>query len=203
MSAAMEARTSARPEPTDALLEQLRALLPRRALTRREAERVAELQAGRLLAALCICAPPVPDRAVRDLPFLAVTERHDLPASGLATRTASGWVIVLRADECAVRRRFSLFHELKHVLDDPLVERLYPATRAASARERAERVCDHFAACLLMPRAWIVRDWAGGHQDVDALARRYRVSRPAARIRLATLGLLPPTPRCSTRGGPT
>ena len=133
-----------------------------------------------------------------DLPFLAVTHRPGFPTSGMATQTETGWVIVLRAEEAKVRQRFSLVHEFKHILDDPFIEWLYPTKNGYSPEDRAERICDYFAACVLMPRMWVKRDFAGGGiQDIARLARRYRVSQVAMAVRLAELRLLPPTPRCA------
>lgn len=178
------------------LLERLRALTPPRALTQSESLFVAERQAALLLSELDIQAPAVPHALLAELPFLIVARRADLPTSGMTTRTDSGWVVVLRSSEPRVRQRFSLAHELKHVLDDPFITRLYPALGQARAAERAERVCDYFAACLLMPKRWLTRDWCGGRQDIARLAGRYQVSRRAMEVRLSQLGLLAPTPRC-------
>jgi Zn-dependent peptidase ImmA (M78 family) len=122
----------------------------------------------------------------------------------MATQTDSGWVIVLRAEEAKVRQRFSLIHEFKHVLDDSFIEWIYPTRGGYSPEDRAERICDYFAACVLMPKMWVKRDWAGGGiQDIARLARRYRVSQVAMAVRLSELRLLPPTPRCAgtTRTG--
>jgi hypothetical protein len=178
------------------LLERLRALVPDRSLTATEARFIAERQAGLLLDELGIEMPAVPHQLLAELPFLIVARRSDLPTSGLTTRTDSGWVVVLRSSEAEVRQRFSLAHELKHVLDDPFIGRLYPRLGRASADERAERICDYFAACLLMPRSWLTRDWCGGLQNLARLAGRYRVSRRAMEVRLTELGLLEPIPRC-------
>jgi Zn-dependent peptidase ImmA (M78 family) len=121
----------------------------------------------------------------------------------MATQTRTGWVIVLRAEETAARQRFSLAHEFKHVIDDPFIEWLYPTRGGYSPEDRAERICDYFAACLLMPKRWVIRDWGSGIQDTDILARRYNVSRVAMAVRLTELRLLQPTPRCAgtTRTG--
>lgn len=186
------------------LLARLRELVPRRGLSPAEAKLIAERQAAILLAHTKVTQPAVPDGIVNDLPFVAVTRRPGFPTSGMATQTDSGWVIVLRAEEAKVRQRFSLFHELKHVLDDPFVEWLYPTKNGHSPEDRAERISDYFAACVLMPKVWIKRDWAGGGiQDIDRLARRYDVSRVAMAVRLVELKLLLPTPRCAgtTRTG--
>ena len=178
------------------LLERLRALIPMRALTPIEAKFVAERQATLLLSELGVRAPAVPHAAIDELPFLTVARRAGFPTSGMTTRTDSGWVVVLRGNEPAVRQRFSLAHELKHVFDDPFIGRLYPALGHRSASERAERVCDYFAACLLMPKRWLTGDWCSGHQNIARLAARYQVSRQAMEVRLSQLGLLAPTPRC-------
>jgi Zn-dependent peptidase ImmA (M78 family) len=196
--------TQQREPKTSGLLARLRELVPLRGLSPAEARQIAERQAATLLASADITGPPVPDHLVTDLPFVSVTRRPGFPTSGLATLTRAGWVIVLRAEEAQARQRFSLIHEFKHILDDPFIEWLYPTRGGFSPEDRAERICDYFAACVLMPRMWVKRDWAGGGiQDIDRLARRYNVSRVAMAVRLAELRLLPPTPRCAgtTRTG--
>jgi Zn-dependent peptidase ImmA (M78 family) len=183
----------------------LRAVVPRRALGLREAEVVAERQANRLRSELRVLGPILSEADLATLPWLTITRREGFPTSGMATKTEYGWIIVLRSDEAIVRQRFSLAHEIKHVLDDGLLANasdLYPATRGYSADERAERVCDRFAAALLMPKVLLRADWADGLQDIVRLARRYHVSRAAMTVRLSQLGLLEATPRCSGPASP-
>ena len=195
--------TQTKQPTTTGLLARLREVVPRRGLSPAEAKLIAERQAAILLACAGIEKPAVTENLVTELPFLAVTYRSGFPTSGMATQTETGWVIVLRAEEAKVRQRFSLIHEFKHVLDDPFIEWMYPTRNAYSPEDRAERICDYFAACVLMPRRWIKRDWGNGIQDLDRLARRYNVSRVAMGVRLAELKLIGPTPRCAgtTRTG--
>ncbi len=182
------------------LLARLRALVPKRPLGWEEADQLAERQATRLRGELGILGPRLPEEDLAALPWLTITRRERLPTSGLATETDFGWLVVIKGDEATVRQRFSLAHEIKHVLDDTLMRAvpggLYPAIGGYSAHERAERVCDRFAAALLMPRVLLRADWADGLQDIARLAKRYDVSRAAMRVRLSQLGLTPPTPRC-------
>lgn len=192
-----------RPEPADDLatgsIARLRALVPHRPLGLREAEGIAERQANRLRAEIEILGPIVAEDDLTSLPWLTVTRRENFPTSGMATKTDYGWVIVLNSSEAMVRQRFSLAHEIKHVLDDGLIDLgggLYPSTHGYSADERTERVCDRFAAALLMPKVLLRADWADGLQDIAKLARRYHVSRAAMSVRLSQLGLIEPTPRC-------
>jgi hypothetical protein len=186
------------------VLARLRELVPRRGLSPAEARQIAERQAAILLSHAGIDTPAVDENIVANLPFVAITHRPGFPTSGMATQTDTGWVIVLRAEEAKVRQRFSLIHEFKHVLDDPFIEWMYPTRSGYSPEDRAERICDYFAACVLMPKMWVKRDWAGGGiQDIARLARRYNVSQVAMAVRLSELRLLPPTPRCAgtTRTG--
>jgi predicted transcriptional regulator len=181
----------------DSLLERLRAITPPRNLTPTEAQYVAERQATLLVSALRVQRPALPHAVLAELPFLTVAQHASFRASGLSTYTGRGWLILLKRDEPKVRQRFSLAHELKHILDDPFITRLYPALGHSSSYDRAERVCDYFAGCLLMPKRWLLKDWCSGRQNIERLAQRYHVSRAAMRVRLNQLGLLLPTPRCS------
>lgn len=180
------------------VLDELQAVVPRRGLSPAEAVAVAELQAAKLLRAAGVTAPPVPaEQLVSELLGVRIRRRSNWPTSGLATTVKDGWVIVVKGEEAGVRQTFSISHEAKHILDDPFIEWLYPTTRGRSPEDRAEEICDRFAANLLMPRAWVKADWASkGIQDVERLARRYRVSRLAMSYRLDQLALRMPRPRC-------
>ena len=188
------------------VLARMRAVCPRRPLSWAEAERMAERQAGILRRELENSSrPALPTSTMLELPFLTVNYHDGFPTSGVAMKTDLGWVVVIKRDEPKVRQRFSLAHELKHIVDDDLLTSmdrdLYPATALYSVQERGERVADRFAAALLMPVTLIRRDWTDGLQDIAVLARRYDVSRPAMEIRLRQLGLLQATPRCVPAAG--
>jgi hypothetical protein len=179
------------------VLAHLRSIVPRRGLSPAEARHIAERQATMLLTHAGLTEPAVPESIADDLPSVAVTHRPGFPTSGMATQTDSGWVIVLRSEETKARQRFSLLHEFKHILDDPFIDWLYPTKSGYSPEERAEHISDYFAACVLMPRAWVKRDWGNGIQNPIRLARRYGVSRVAMGVRLTQLKLIDPAPRCA------
>lgn len=167
----------------------LRHLQPDRALTWSEARSIAERQAATLLDLLSIGEPAVPQFVISSLPGILVDRRAGWPTSGMSVKAKSHWRIVLKADEPRQRQRFTLAHEFKHVLDDPVIDATHGHLKPHRRDQRAEQICNYFAACLLMPRPWLKHDWYGGLQDVDALARRYYVSREAMRRRLRDLGL--------------
>lgn len=179
------------------LLADLRAVVPRRPLGLTEGLHVAEVQAQRLLAAVGIDDFPVPDTVVTEFPRVRVTRQGQLPISGSSHWAHGNWAITVNADEAHVRQRFTMAHELKHVLDAPSTpELLYPAIRGQTSRRRTEQVCDFFAACLLMPRPWVKRAWRDGNQSLAPLASHFNVSQAAMRTRLVALGLAETQPRC-------
>jgi hypothetical protein len=177
--------------PGSDLLPQLRQLMPNRAISMSEARSIAERQAALLLDLSAVTEPWVPQHIICSLPGIVVEWPRDWPADGTSFKAVSHWRIVIRATDSVQRQRFSLAHELKHVLDDPVIDRLHTHVQAEKRQERAEQLCHYFAACLLMPRPWVKHDYYGGMQSVHKLARRYFVSEVAMTKRLRELGLTP------------
>ena len=180
------------------LVADLRALTPHRALTLGESLRVAELQANRLLSESRVTEPAVPESIIAGLPRVAVERVGRVPVSGSVRWSRGLWMIAINRHEPQVRQRFSLAHELKHVLDAPFGDVLYPEWRGMSSHDRAEQIANHFAACLLMPKAWVRSAFFNqGLTDLRRLAYRFDVSQAAMRIRLESLGLVQPQVRCA------
>src|SRR6266568_4581361 len=168
------------------VLQRLRALTPARALQHHEAQGIAERQATRLLGILEQREPPVDVGLIAELPRIEVRVVPNRDLAGLSgmsqwLKEQSRWLIAVNRDDAKTRRRFTLGHEFKHIVDNPYINVLYPQDEYArqSPEDRAERMCDYFAACLLMPRPWVKRLWAQGIQDAAVLATTFNVS-PAA-----------------------
>src|SRR5690242_1325251 len=176
------------------ILQSLRALVPARGLQHHEAQGVAERQAMRLLAILEQREPPVAVGLIAELPRIEVRVVPNRDLAGLSgmsqwLKQQSHWLIAINRDDSQTRRRFTLGHEFKHILDNPYINVLYPKSEQ-SAEDRAERMCDYFAACLLMPRPWVKRLWAQGVQDAAVLAATFNVSPAAMDRRLQELGVI-------------
>jgi len=167
----------------------LRGLVPRRLLTGQEAELVAELQANRLLELAGLPQAPIPNELITELPRVSVRLDPDLPVSGSAQWINGRWLLSINSAEPWRRQRFSLAHELKHVLDHPLVDVIY------AGPEAAEQMADQFAGCLLMPRRILKRAWGQGTQSLSDLADLFGVSERAVAVRLEHLGLRAPLVR--------
>lgn len=93
-----------------------------------------------------------------------------------------------------LRQRFSLAHEIGHwVLERlPGTKELAPVAARGRRYDSLERVCDYFAACLLMPRPW-VRDRVQRGDTIGDLARAFEVSAPAMSARLRELDIVTQT----------
>jgi predicted transcriptional regulator len=167
----------------------LRDVMPIRPLSFVESLRLAELQASRFRALVGLTDEALPESAIASLPRVQVERMSPAPVSGATQWSRGRWLIILNGAEPRTRQRFSLAHEFKHVLDHPFIGVLYPTTAAMTADERAEQICDYFAACLLMPRLYIKRAWTDGHQSHRTLARQFDVSLAAITVRLRQLGL--------------
>lgn len=193
--------TEAAPVSVEAtsVLKSLRSLMPHRVLSYNEALQRAELQANRLLSLHQVARGPVPIEIITELPRLRVEESYDLPASGSAHWDGGSWVLTVNAGEYNLRQRFSLMHEFKHVLDHTVRHLIQGDRRAGLTSERmSEKVADYFAACVLMPKAWIKTAFYNDRvQSIEDLAELFQVSPMAMSFRLNQLGLTARPNRCA------
>lgn len=187
------------PSPTPIppqLLARVRQLSPKRALTFSESLTIAQHQASRLRELLDIPGLAMPLDWVPELPRLTV---EVVPAyklgegtSGLTTRRDGRYLIAVNKNRSRTHRRFTLCHELKHLIDYPYARILHSGLGRGdpdTQEYRVERIADHFAAHLLMPSNLVKRAWGNGLQDPHTLSRLFQVSEEALRIRLDNLGL--------------
>ena len=187
-------------EHPQSIIRQLRSLMPLRPLEEHEARSIAERQAIKLLELLGQHEPSVNVGLIIELPRVEVKVEPNLHVggvSGFSQWSRGRWLIVVNRDDSPTRRRFTLSHEFKHVLDHPFVKVIYSelGENDADRNRMTEQICDYFAGCLLMPRNWLKRAWANGVQDQAALAAMFDVSEAAMAIRLQQIGLTEPRAR--------
>ncbi len=153
----------------------------------------APFAAEKLLADAEQTKAPVDLRRVCALwPALQVRAEHLDRDGYLVNLGRIGAEIVLRRSDSMARRRFTLAHELGHLhladegcSDAP--EHLLQASRA-----EVERWCDRFAASLLMPERWLLRDLATVRIGsllpwMLTAPKQYKVSHHAFRLRVSEL----------------
>ncbi|TDD62031.1 ImmA/IrrE family metallo-endopeptidase [Kribbella antibiotica] len=170
------------------ILRTLRSVIPHRSVTFGEAERIAEIQANRLLELFDITQGPVPTEIVSALPHIKVVYKA-LPTSGISYWSGKEWVITLNKGECKRRQRFTLMHEFKHIIDHGQTDKLYTGDRMRSSEQQAEAAADYFAGCVLLPRRHLKAAWGNGLQAPLCLANHFEASVAAVSVRLLQTGL--------------
>lgn len=165
--------------------------------------RIQKLAKG-LLDKFEIESPPVPiHRLARGQGALIVqVPGQDCNIDGFLYQEDARVVIGVNRDQASVRKRFTIAHELGHLLlhkpEAVHVDRGFrvrlrsPASREGV--ERAEMEANRFAAEILMPINFLRKDLEhhefdlAADEDLRSLARRYGVSTQALAIRLNGLG---------------
>lgn len=183
------------------VLTQLRKLTPKRPLSYSESLTIAKLQARTARRILGITAPSAPLEWALTLPKVEVQmlPEYQMAAfsdgtSGFTTRKQTGgYLIGINKNNSHTHRRWTLVHELKHLIDFPYANVLHSklgfGDKTLQARQ-IERICDHFAAHFLVPGNLLKQAWSRGIQDVFSLAGLFGVSGEAMQIRLKNEGFL-------------
>jgi IrrE N-terminal-like domain len=152
-------------------------------------EALERLAAQVLAAAGLSPEPPVPLETLAAALGVESILRRPMVEEGRLEQRAGRTTIFLREGTIGARQRFTLAHELGHlVLADP--EEDLVARRMWSRPDREERFCDEFAAAILLPREWILRNLNGAPENLRVareLASRAEASLSASVVRLREL----------------
>ena len=165
---------------------------------------LARKKAAELLQSASVIETPVPVEMLAELAGAVIRyEPFEGQLSGMLYRSEDGAVIGVNSLHAAVRQRFSIAHEIGHLLlHEPELhvdEHAFVAFRdleSSKASDPAEIEANQFAAALLMPSELLSRSIAelGHNPDVSdairVLAQRFQVSQEAMTIRLSKLGYL-------------
>lgn len=166
------------------VLGRLRALTPHRAdVTYDEALRIAELQATRIVELLG-GPDSLGEAALSTFPRVRIVH-EEIGVSGMSHWTGQHWLITLNASDSPARRRFTLLHEFKHIVDHGSTALLYTGSQRASSAEQAEHAADYFAGCALVPKRDLKAAWGSGMQRPRDLATHFGVSEQAISVRLS------------------
>lgn len=108
-------------------------------------------------------------------------------SESLHVRSKNDFVIVLPSNTSVVRDRFTIAHEIGHLILH------YKASGEASfnryGRNRQEAEANAFAAALLMPAAQFAKAYADLDGNISAVADRFSVSQSSAIVRAQVLKL--------------
>jgi Zn-dependent peptidase ImmA (M78 family) len=152
-----------------------------------------------------VAKPPVPVRRIaRGRGARIFREGQEGDLSGFLFRRGKEIIIGVNTDQAPVRQRFTIAHELGHLLLHDLTElhvdhgftvRLRSDLSSLGLDEQ-EMEANRFAAELLMPMRLLKEDLEGTELDLTddetfrSLAKQYGVSAQALAIRLTGLGYL-------------
>jgi Zn-dependent peptidase ImmA (M78 family) len=166
----------------------------------------AQRAAQKLLLKHNVSEPPVDvQKLAEELGATVQLERLDSNVSAILLRSPDGRATIgVNAEHHPNRRRFSIAHEIGHLLlhdDSPgvFVDEYMVHFRAdASSRQTdpKEIEANYFAGALLMPEHTLIDDVRARQIDalddgaLRTLAERYSVSQQALTIRLVNLGLM-------------
>lgn len=184
------------------ILTSLRNIIPERGCDFSEALAVSERQAAKLTDMLRQRDPHfdgIGAHHIAGLPRIRIV--YDvLPVSGMSYWNGQAWILAICTADGPARQRFTMLHELKHIIDHGATTRLYRGTMTQSAQAQAEKAADYFAGCALVPKTALKCAWASGLQRTDNLADYFGVSEQAIAVRLDQTGVareldVEPTPR--------
>lgn len=149
--------------------------------------------------------PPVPVQELADkLGIKVVSTQLQAGVSGALIKDGKKWFIIVNSNHHRNRQRFTIAHEIAHFhLGHAMEEHvdreftvLMRDENSSTAADEQEIEANRFAAELLMPEEFIIRDFIRlGRLDdetVTRLALKYQVSELALEHRLRNIGLLQP-----------
>ena len=181
------------------ILSKLRKLMPDDVSNIKDMNQACEKQANRLRQLLDVRGNKFPNEAIQKLPMIEVILDDDLPYSASARWLEHRWLITINGKEPYLRQRFSLAHEIKHIIDHKHKYDLYLDLKGIVHNEKAEQQADYFAACLLMPKDKVTRLFNNGITSPTILATFFEVSPLAMHIRLRQLKLTTTWQNCKLR----
>jgi hypothetical protein len=117
---------------------ELRVICPDPPLPRWESKILAERQANRLLHNQHVDEPAVPEQLIEYLPRIRVDYVPARRVAGTARWDGQQWVILVNRDDTWGRQRFTMAHELEHVIGHPKAAVLYGNHRFGSLHAQAE-----------------------------------------------------------------
>lgn len=162
-------------------------------------------EVDRVLSVARVKRPPVPVEKIAAAAGARVLfSDFNEEVSGLLIRKEGAVVIGVANEQSAERQRFTIAHELGHLLlhdgEEIHVDKIFRVNLRSQLSSKAEDVeeieANAFAASLLMPLAFLKADLQNVVLDIDdpgqidALARRYEVSTQAMTFRLMNIPTL-------------
>lgn len=147
------------------------------------------VEAAELVLKRCeVVAPPVDVHGIIHRLGIHLVQASNFDWSGAVRSDDTGAWIYCHAEHSNVRQRFTLAHELGHLLLHDVGVAFRDHTFSGNPRETE---ANRFAAALLIPRRMLLRE-ADGTRTAEVLAGIFQVSAPAMDIELERAGIVSP-----------
>ncbi len=108
---------------------------------------------------------------------------------GAIWRLNDCWVVQLNSTDTAARQRFTLYHEIFHILAHCKATPVFKKTSSGPEGSFNELLADHFATIILMPEKQVKERWAAV-KDINRMAAIFNVPRSVVWFVLKHLSLV-------------
>jgi hypothetical protein len=135
---------------------------------------------------------PIPTDVIKNFNFDKPVEVRLIPlksAHGAVWRLRDGWVIHLNSKDSSARRRFTLFHELFHILAHCNATPVFKKSPAQKEGAFNELLADHFSAVMIMPEEKVRTMWPEV-RDIGKMSKIFDVPEPVMYCGLQHLRLI-------------
>lgn len=139
-----------------------------------------------------IDCPPVPIDLITQADDNLPIEVRLLPLKayhGAVWRLSDCWLIHLNSNDSKARQRFTLYHEIFHVMADCNANLMFKKIRRHPGGALNELLSDFFAARILLPGELVKAKWAE-IKDINRMAAIFDVPRPVMYFCLKKLYLI-------------
>ncbi len=138
------------------------------------------------------CNLPVPDNLILKATDNLPIEVRSVPLRayhGATWRLSDCWVVQLNSNDLPARKRFTLYHEIFHILAHCKATPVFQKKGSGREGYFNEILADHFAGIILMPQKWLVKKWAET-KDLDQMAAIFDVPKQVMWFSLNRLRLI-------------
>jgi Zn-dependent peptidase ImmA (M78 family) len=135
---------------------------------------------------------PVPNDLITQAADNLPIEVRQVPLKayhGAVWRLSDCWLIHLNSNDTPARQRFTLYHEIFHILAHCKATPVFKKTSHSHKGTFNELLADHFAAIILLPENWVKEKWLE-LKDVSQMAAIFDVPKPIMYLGLKAMRLV-------------
>ncbi len=107
---------------------------------------------------------------------------------GAVWRLSDCWLVHLNSRDTRARQRFTLYHEIFHILAHGKATPVFKKTSCSHKGAFNELLADHFAAIILLPEKWVKEKWTEIN-DLSEMAALFDVPKSVMYLGLKAMGL--------------